>query len=61
MLLKIRQLVCFQWAGQEKKGTPKNGADVLQVVEDKYRKNVSFPPLHDVDENKLVRRISPRC
>jgi len=34
---------------------------VLQVIENTYRKNVHFSPLHDIHENKQVNPFFPRC
>ena len=31
------------------------------VVENKWWKNVGFRPFHDVDENKVVMVVFPRC
>ena len=60
MVLKINQL-----SDQRKKnGTGKkggnNGVKFLEVIENRYRKNVRFLPFHDVDENKPVTRRFPR-
>ena len=34
---------------------------VPQVIENTYRKNVHFSPLHDIHENKQVKPFPPRC
>jgi hypothetical protein len=31
------------------------------VVENKWRKNVRFKPLHDVIENERLMLLTPRC
>jgi hypothetical protein len=39
----------------------KNAPQSRNVIENTCRKNVRFMPLHDVDENTQVKRVSPRC
>ena len=47
--------------GVRKKGELKFELESRNVIENTCRKNVRFRPLHDVDENTQVKRVSPRC
>jgi hypothetical protein len=58
--LKLKHLVDFALAWGHEKGGLKNGAPLLQVIENTYSKNARFSPLHDVHENKRVKPFSPR-
>jgi hypothetical protein len=45
----------------EKIPPQKIGRRSLKVIENTRRKNIGFVALHDVDENKIVTAVSPRC
>jgi hypothetical protein len=47
--------------GPREKTEIKNAESSGQVIENTWRKNVGFWPLHDVIEKKLLTDFSPRC
>jgi hypothetical protein len=62
--IDVIEIKRFSWfcdgEGREKK-VVKIAVKIPQVIENTYRKNVRFSPLHDVHENKRVKPFSPRC
>jgi hypothetical protein len=61
MSLKLRGLTDFAMVRVVKKKRVEIEGKVPQVIENTYRKNVHFSPLHDIHENKQVKPFPPRC
>jgi hypothetical protein len=61
MSLKLKDLAGSAMVRVVKKKVVKIAVKIPQVIENTYRKNVRFSPLHDVHENKRVKPFSPRC
>ena len=59
--LKLKELVYSDVARVTKKRGPQNEGKLGDVVENKWRKNVSFQVFHDVVEKKQVIAILTRC